>query len=346
MAQGWRGILGGVFSAVLISFPSYADPAVDPEARPLEEERVAPAEPKSAADAPALKVFGRVQARATADERQAFERQLGVSSARIGVEATFKNLEAVVEADLSSTSLLRDAYVRFHDDGDRYRLYAGKFKAPFLARELHSSWKLPLVSRGLVNDFIVDTHDLGGRRYGLMGEARFKQWSNLEASFGVFRGHFDDTVRRYQGEDAAGRVSMKVFKGLTLGASGYLAEALQGRTQRFAYGADATYRLGRFEVTGEALQGRVLSGRINAGVLLARYDIALDAKREWVVQPLLGAEVLQLRAAEVGTGHSVTGGVNLIHAETFKVQVQVERALRPGDDMARHEVALQVGARF
>lgn len=351
MAKGWRRVLGVGFSAIFVSFPSYAEEAPDREARPLENDVVAAepvvvAQPEAAASEPALKIFGRVQARATADERQAFERQMGVSSARIGVEATFKNVDAVVEADLSSSTLLRDAYVRFHDDDDRFGLYAGKFKAPFSARELQSSWKLPLVSRGLVNGFLVDTHDLGGRRYGLMGEARFKQWSNLKASFGVFRGHFDDTLRKQQGEDAAGRVSIRVFKGVTVGAGGYLAEALQGRTQRFSYGADATWRLGRFEVTGEALQGRVLSGRINAGVLLARYDIALDAKGEWVVQPLLGAEVLQLRSAEVGTGHSVTGGINLLHAETFKVQLQVERALRPGDEAAGHEVAVQVGARF
>lgn len=344
MVKGWRRVLGGFFSAVLVSFPSFAaDDVVDPQARALEEEKEV-VEP--APFEPGLKLSGRVQARAIADERDAFERDLGVSSARIGVEATFKNVDAVVEADLSSNSILRDAFVRFHDDEDRYRFYAGKFKAPFLTRELQSNWKLPLVTRGLVHDFVVETHDLGGRRYGVMGEARFKKWSNLKASFGVFRGHFDETLRKYQGEDAAGRVSVKVFKGLTVGANGYLAEAVLGRTGRFAYGGDATYRAGRFEVVGEAILGRVSSGRMNAGVLLARYDIALDARDEWIVQPVLGAEVLQLRAAEVGTGHSVTGGLNLVHGDNFKAQLQVERALRPGDAFVGHEVALQFGARF
>lgn len=340
--MGWRGVLGVSFSAILLlSGWAAAQPVADPEARALAEERAEPP-----ADAPGIRVFGRVQAHALADERQQFARDLGVATARIGVEATFRNLEAVVEADLSSSSPLRDAYVRLRDDADRYRFYAGRFKAPFLARQLQSSWQLPMVSRGLVDSYLVDTHDLGGRRYGLMGEARFKELSGLKASFGLFRGSYDDLQGRHRAEDAAGRVSLRILRGVTVGMSGYLAEALAGRDQRHAYAADVRARVGRFEVSVEGLRGRVARGGIDAGLVLGTFDLLLDVDREWILQPAVGAEVMRLHAEEVGTGHALTAGVNLLHRDRFKLQLQAERALRPNDRSVAHQLALQVGARF
>ncbi len=66
--------------------------------------------PNEADDAPApeksLRVFGRVFARASADERNDFTRSLSVPSARVGVSTSFEYVEAEVSADLSSKTML------------------------------------------------------------------------------------------------------------------------------------------------------------------------------------------------------------------------------------------------
>ena len=83
-------------------------------------------------------------------------------------------VDAEVQADVASRSMLKDAFVKLHDSKDLYRLYGGQFKAPLLQRELESSWDLPLIWRGLVDDYLVDRNQLGGRRLGAMAEAKAK----------------------------------------------------------------------------------------------------------------------------------------------------------------------------
>ena len=289
-----------------------------------------------------VKPFGRVYARMSADERDEFTRDLSLASARVGLAASLSHVEAEVTADLSSKSILKDAFVRVADEAKRLRLYGGQFKAPFLARENQSSWTLPTVRRGLVADYLEDTQNLGGRRLGLMGEVSLKEAWKLRVSGGVFQGSKDaDGVRG--GEDASFRASIRPFKVLTLGASGYLTEIFKG-TRNVALAADAALRLGGLEVTGEYVNGRIPLGPFAAQMALASYT--LPVMEGWAVQPVVGAEMLQLLGPLKARGYGLVGGFNILYSQHFRAQFQAERALRPGDQAPGLEYSLQLATRF
>ncbi len=351
---GWRGLFA---AALLAGTPVLAEPEAEagtlppPEAGPALAEPPAVEEPlseggkeESSAETPQLRIFGRVFARVSADEREAYARTLSLPSARVGVSASLRYLEAEVNADLSSKSLLKDAFVRLADGSKRLRLYGGQFKAPFLARALESSWQLPLVRRGLVEDYLTETHQLGGRRLGLMGEVSLKEAWRLKVSGGVFQGAKDEEVGTRAGEDAALRVSVRPLKALTLGASGYLAEVFEG-TRRHAAAAEATLHLGGLEVSGEYVTGRLAVGDFHAQLGLASFTLPLGGEG-WAIQPVAGAEALQLRGPVQGQGYGFVGGLNVLFSEHFKALLQAEHALRPGDEAPGIEYSLQLATRF
>ncbi len=344
---GWRGLFA---AALMWGGPTLAEP----EASPVQPPAVAPAveeplseggkEEEASDGTPQVRLFGRLFARMSADERQEYARTLSIPSARVGVSASLRYLEAEVNADLSSKALLKDAFVRLADGSQRLRLYGGQFKSPFLARALESSWQLPLVRRGLVEDYLTETHQLGGRRLGLMGEVSVKEAWRLKVSGGVFQGAKDEELGTRASEDAALRVSVRPLKGLTLGASGYLAEVFEG-TRRHAAAADATLKLGGLEVSGEYVTGRLAVGDFHAQLALASFTLPLG-EEGWALQPVAGAEALQLRGPMRGQGHGFVGGLNVLFSEHFKALLQAEHALRPGDEAPGVEYSLQLATRF
>lgn len=291
-----------------------------------------------------VRPFGRVKARMSADEREQYTRSLSIPSARVGLAASMSHVDAEVTADLSSKSILKDAFVRVADGHKRLRLYAGQFKAPFLAREIESSWRLPVMRRGLVADYLVDTHDLGGRRLGLMGEAYLKELWKLKVSGGVFEGAKDEDTGLRASEDASLRVRVRPFKGLTLGASGYVTEVFTG-ARNYAMTADAALRLGALELSGEYVNGRLPVGPFDAQLGRASYTLPLGLEG-WAVQPVVGAESLRLRGPLLARGYGVVGGLNVLYSEHFKAQLQAEHALRPGDEAAGIEYTMQLAMRF
>lgn len=290
-----------------------------------------------------LRVFGRVFARARADERQKYARTLSLPSARVGVSTSLSHLEAEVTADLADNALLKDAFVRLADDSKRFRLYGGQFKAPFLQRRLESAWDLPTQGRGLVEDYLTDVHQLGDRRLGLMGEVRLKSLWDVKVSAGVFEGGQDETGTRLK-EDAAARIRLRPFKALSVGASTYVAEAFD-LARKHAYAADVELRLGGLVVMGEAVMGRLPLGPFTAQMLLAQYTVPVGGDA-WALQPMAGIEGLQLRGDVEGRGHALVGGLNVLLSDRFKAQFQAERALRPGDEAAALEYSLQLATRF
>ncbi len=349
----WRGLL----AAVLLSAPALAQqepaPVASAEAPAKKKQKKAKAEPlgedPEAAEGAAeeeevrsVRIFGRVFARASADGRDGYARSLSVQSARVGVSTSFEHVEAEVSADLSSKTILKDAFVRLADGDKRLRLYAGQFKAPFLARELESTWGLPLMERGLVDDYLTETHQLGGRRLGLMGEVRLKDMWNLKISGGLFQGG-EDEFGDHTSEDAAARVTVRPFKALTVGASSYLTQVMEG-TRNHAVAAEATLHLGALALSGEAVSGRLGLGPFTAQLGLASYMVPLA--KDWALQPVVGAEALQLRGDVEGRGWAAVGGFNLLFSDSFKAQLQAEHALRPGDETPGTEYSLQLATRF
>lgn len=337
--------------------PAEAAPAAPQKQGKKKKKKVKPGEPQEdslgenpdAADdtaeeeRQAVRVFGRVYARASADERQKYQRSLSIPSARVGVSTSLSNLEAEVTADLADKSLLKDAFVRLADDSKRFRLYGGQFKSPFLQRSLESSWDLPLVRRGLVEDYLTEVHQLGGRRLGLMGEVRLKDAWGLKMSAGLFEGGKDETGIRLK-EDAAARLSLRPFKALTVGVSTYIAEALEV-VHKYALTADAQLQLGALALTGEAVTGKLPLGPFTAQLMLARYTLPVGTG-EWALQPVAGFEALQLLGDVEGRGHALVGGLNVLLGDRFKAMFQAEHALRPGDEAAALEYSLQLATRF
>ncbi|WP_224245913.1 OprO/OprP family phosphate-selective porin [Hyalangium gracile] len=351
VATASTGISTAGISAAGVSAPAVPAPGAAAEAPAKKEKKKAKAEPlgenpdavdDNTEEERSLRVFGRVFARASADGREEYSRSLSLPSARLGVQAEFGYVEAEVTADLSSRSMLKDAFVRLADADKRLRLYAGQFKAPFLARELESAWDLPLMRRGLVNDYVTETHQLGGRRMGLMGEVRLKETWNLKVAGGLFEGGEDELGQRTS-EDASARVSMRPFKALTVGASTYLTQVMEG-TRQYAVATDGTLKLGGLELTGELVTGQLGVGPFTAQLGLASYLLPLG--NEWALQPVAGAEAMQLRGEMAGRGWAAVGGFNLLFSDTFKAQLQVERALRPGDEGPGTEYLLQLATRF
>jgi hypothetical protein len=326
-------------AATEVAPPKKKKEKVEPLGESLEKPEAAAGEPE---ETRSVRVFGRVFARASADEREDYTRALSLASARVGVSAAFEHVEAEVTADLSSKSLLKDAFVRIADGGKRLRLYAGQFKAPFLARELESSWDLPLMRRGLVDDYLTETHQLGGRRLGLMGEVRLKQVWNLRVSGGLFEGSEDELGERTS-EDAAARVSVRPFKALTLGASSYMAQVMEG-TKRHALATDAMLELGGLALSAEFATGQLAVGPFTAQLGLATFTLPISGG--WALQPVAGAEALQLRGETAGQGWAAVGGLNVLFSDSFKAQLQAERALRPGDEAPGTEFSLQLATRF
>ncbi|SET53110.1 hypothetical protein [Stigmatella erecta] len=319
--------------------PSAPAEAPKPKVEPLGESLSAMEEKPTERE---VRVFGRVFARARADERTDYTRNLSIPSARVGVSASFKHLEAEVTGDLSSKNILKDAFVRLANESKSLRLYAGQFKAPFLERTLESSWDLPLVGRGFVEDYLTETHTMGGRRLGLMGEVRLKGAWKLKISGGLFEGSKDELGVRTS-EDAAARVSIRPFKALTVGVSGYMAQVLDGMP-RNAMAADALVRLGGLSVSGEFVSGRLGLGPFTGQLGLITYTLPLS--KDWALQPVAGAEALQLRGEVTGRGWTTVGGVNILFSDFFKAQVQAERGVRPGDEVPGTELSLQLATRF
>jgi hypothetical protein len=177
-----------------------------------------------------------------------------------------------------------------------------------------------------------------------MGEVSLKEAWRLKVSGGVFQGAKDEELDTRAGEDAALRVSVRPFKALTVGASGYLTEVFKG-TRNYAVTTDATLSLGGLALSGEYVNGRLPTGPFSAQMGLASYTLPLGLD-EWAVQPVAGAELLQLRGPLRARGYGFIGGLNVLYSEHFKAMFQAEHALRAGDDAPGFEYSLQLATRF
>lgn len=292
-----------------------------------------------------VEVHGRLYMGVAADERDDWTRQLDLDSARIGIEARLPGLLTVLEADVASPAPIKDAFARV-DGPWATRIQAGRFKAPFSARQLESSWKLPLVDRGLVNDYLVKDNDLGGRRLG--ATAGVRPWSGrLEVVGGVFAGDPSAFGGEHRAQDLAARVSARPWKPLELGATAYRAgssDALIPDTH--AASAYAQLSSGPLDATVEGFVGKIAAGDFTAGTALVGWTLAVREARRLRVTPVAGGEVLQLRGTIHGVGYSAIGGAVLSWREGLKVKLQGERARRPGEDVPGSAVAIQIATRF
>jgi len=289
------------------------------------------------------RIYGRVLANATADERTVYERQFNVTDARIGASAQpFDWLQTVLEVDASSHAPIKDAYGRFRDPSHRYRLYAGQFKAPFTARYEESNWELPLVDRGVADDFLAKA-GFTGHRLGLMVERKAKGKHDALSFRAALLQGTDDDAGIHTGEDVAGRVEYRLFKPLTVGVGAYWG-GLSSGAHRHSLTFDSTLRVRALRITGEVTHGQAWPGAFTTGTALATYDIPLTDDGEWVLQPVAAAEAIRVPSGV--QGYSTRAGANLLVGDSFKVMLQGEDALRPQEAWSGKALVLGLGARF
>lgn len=204
------------------------------------EERQAAQEPAPPAAAAAekraarnpLEIKGRVYARESfapvGPEPRAdgpWSGRFSLESARVGAKYRGEDFFLEIDAELEGRPQLKDAYVKL-DTGHGTALRAGQFKSPFSALALESTWTLPTVGRGRLDELLIDTLQVGGRRPGAQIEWTTKSHAlrpKLEA--GIWQGTDQDGEPRadgtaeLMGETAGARASVRPGP-LEIGVSG------------------------------------------------------------------------------------------------------------------------------
>jgi hypothetical protein len=152
-----------------------------------------------------------------------------VNMARVSFEWTqWKLIEAVIDLDADQlianagdTALLRDMYVRVQPL-KWLGAQMGQFKRPFSRIEIMSRRRLPVIDRGIANDYIVEHLMYGGRDIGLMLAGRLWDGIRLDYAVGVFNGMGMNTreIGLDGFKDVAARLDLKPAKWLSLGFSG------------------------------------------------------------------------------------------------------------------------------
>jgi hypothetical protein len=154
-----------------------------------------------------------------------------VSAARLEIGWTqWKLVEASVSIEArhlvdgeGDFSILRDLFVRVQP------LYwlglrMGQFKKPFSRIELMGRGKLPLVDRGMANDYLTEHLMYGDRDIGAMLEGRLVKSIKLDYSIGVFNGMGENAAEISSAgtKDVAARLEAKPARWLSIGVNGSL----------------------------------------------------------------------------------------------------------------------------
>ncbi len=112
---------------------------------------------------------------------------LSVADARLDLRYTspVRWLSAEIEADLSASPVLKDAYAEAK--GTNLMARAGQFKMPVSSIEMESPWALPVIDRGLISEILLDRLDIAGRRPGVMVSARSHGPLRPKLTLGAFQ---------------------------------------------------------------------------------------------------------------------------------------------------------------
>jgi hypothetical protein len=115
-------------------------------------------------------------------------------------------VQLVLEADFSSKSPLRDAFIQAKSK--HWMVRAGRFKMPLSSFTLESPWTLPRADRGLLEDLLGDHLLMLGRREGVLARFQGGGWWDPAVAIGVFQSIL-------WGESAGDRMPMASPRDLT-----------------------------------------------------------------------------------------------------------------------------------
>lgn len=250
------------------------------------DEEAAPEAPQTATPLwEQLRPKARILWRVRGADAENFARRYQVQQARLGAEFASDAVRAEIEADLTETSLLQDAFLEIRQD-DWARVRVGRFKEPFSAMRLWSGWELPIPGRGSLVDAVGDL-GFGGRNLGAQTSFRAKSLGRLEAQAGVFEGTSLDG--KAPPEKGFFRLTGVPLKGLRLGWNVAKVGVFAGG-ETTGYGADVLLRSRGFTVLVEGLWAEDASrdafARGVTGFVSRRWGVTGDA---WI-EPAIGGE--------------------------------------------------------
>ncbi len=273
-----------------------------------EAEKAEKAEKKRTGDT--LEVTGRVFARMTAssEDSAAWQSDLGLASARIGVDYQWREkLRAELSYEAAKSSL-RDAYVQL-ELGHGFRIRAGRFKLPIGTVEQTAAWTLPTIDRGMTADILNDGIAVTGRRSAV--GLRWRQpgpWRpTVEVAVaqrtGLIDGDQDALLSDQAGLTVVARAEVQACEMYTVAIAGSSRSLDYGNAvERFRTGsveleidlAPAGYglRLWADAMVGESHLGDRRFGdpimAFAAGHAIAGYRVGGDDRSDSYVEPYLG----------------------------------------------------------
>jgi hypothetical protein len=237
-----------------------------------------------------------------------------------------------IDVDVVSLPIIKDAWV---DVGPCacVRVTAGQFKKPWSRLELLSSGKLPLVTRGLVNERFADS-GFGGRDVGAMLHG---QPGAFGYALGVFNGTGSAAAPETdKSKDAAARVTYELGDALEVGAAGSMIDrqpilATVPGVRVFAAEVDARLKLGPVDALLEAVWAQEpvpkAVRREQAGAV--GYAVFRTPRVRGVsVRPLFKVEVVDDDTSRSGgLAWGLLGGLNLDFKGPLRLMLQVEQVL-------------------
>jgi hypothetical protein len=257
--------------------------------------------------------------------------QLALTRARVGVDLRWKEyLRIVLEPDFAGPEAdPADVFAELSPIRE-VELLLGRAKVPFGALELESRWRLPSISRGLVNDIVADDIGIGGRRIGAKASLRLKDVAlRPGVDLGAYRDSIDD-----RDTDGALRLEIRpYFKGSELSVAGY-ARSNAGANASYGYAGAVAFTYDRhgfyLVVEGMLVRAALLTpmgvapenATLSAGRLLIAYAIGW---KDVAFEPYLGVEVLDPNArTHSDLGGAIRGGLNLRFLDVLRVGLEVD----------------------
>ncbi len=173
-----------------------------------------------------LSVDGRLLLRSTFEEDGgAWNGRVETARARLGATFERDGTRARLTAELTDDRPVRDAWIEWGRGKGGLSLRAGRFKTPFTRLGLRSSWDLPAIDRGPIQDLLSRRFEIGGRQHGMRLAWRGSSTGRPSIEAAVWQSPAADGDRRAAGESegfggsAAVRIEARIA-GLSFGATG------------------------------------------------------------------------------------------------------------------------------
>lgn len=299
---------------------------------------------------PNVEVHGRVYVRDEFTKREDVAGKAGpwtgekeLASARLSADFRRDDLRIQVEAEFSGNPEVKDAYIGLAL-APQLDLRAGQFKMPFSAIQMESTWRLPTVRRGLLDELLLDRLQLAGRRPGAQAEIAPGGFHQLTFKIGGWQGSgYDGDFTAGESGDSfaknwAGRVTIEPGD-FELGASveSRIAEPVfaQGYERFWAGNVDVTWkgdgggRVWAEVIAGESwLDDDVADDEdpiFTAGRLIAAWRLGPHGKNVPYIEPFLMVGGLD-PDSEIQSDlvYELAAGFNAGRWERWRLQLQAE----------------------